>query len=93
MRQRSGNGSARSSVTWKTALSSLHGWGVPPPNGQRKPPRSFPEQRANLYRAATLFNEVWYGDHEATAEGYRLVCTLDDALRTTLPAMPSESAS
>jgi len=49
-----------------------------------------PERRAELHRAAELFNDVWYGDREATAEGYGLLCALDDALRGAVPAVGEE---
>ncbi|UOE22072.1 DUF4129 domain-containing protein [Thermobifida halotolerans] len=49
-----------------------------------------PERRAELHRAAALFNDVWYGDREATSEGYGLLCALDDALRSAVPSTPAE---
>ncbi|TDQ51958.1 uncharacterized protein DUF4129 [Actinorugispora endophytica] len=51
---------------------------------------ALPERRADLYGAAALFNDVWYGDRTATAEGYGLVRDLDDALRSAVPAASTE---
>lgn len=51
-----------------------------------------PDLRAELHRAATLFNDVWYGDREATSEGYGLLCALDGTLRTAVPPTTAEPA-
>lgn len=52
----------------------------------------FPDQRTELHRVAALFNDVWYGDREATSEGYGLLCALDDTLRSAVPPTTAEPA-
>ena len=71
--KRSGNGSARWSATWKTTPYSPAAGAYRHRMGGGDL-RGLPDQRTELHRVAALFNDVWYGDREATAEGYRLVC-------------------
>lgn len=51
---------------------------------------ALPGHRTTLEEAARVFNDVWYGERPATAEGYRILVAADDALRSsTLVPEPS----
>ena len=47
---------------------------------------AFPGQADELAAAARLFDDVWYGERPATAEGYQQVRDLDRKLDDTRPA-------
>ncbi|GLU49663.1 DUF4129 domain-containing protein [Nocardiopsis ansamitocini] len=49
-----------------------------------------PELRADLDRAAVVFNDVWYGERAATAEGYQALVAVDDAVRAARPVKDAE---
>lgn len=46
---------------------------------------ALPAYAGRLHAAARLFDDVWYGDHPATAEGDATLRTLDTDLRTARP--------
>ncbi|MFC7327542.1 DUF4129 domain-containing protein [Marinactinospora rubrisoli] len=51
---------------------------------------ALPGHRAALDAAARVFNDVWYGDRAATAEGYAVLCDLDERLRAGTPHRRTE---
>jgi hypothetical protein len=53
---------------------------------------ALPEQAAGLCGAATAFDDVWYGGRPATAEVYRRLVDLDEAVRRTRPAARRDTA-
>ncbi|RCV55724.1 hypothetical protein DEF23_12085 [Marinitenerispora sediminis] len=51
---------------------------------------ALPEHRAALAEAARVFNDVRYGEHPATADGYAVLRDLDDRLRAGTPRLRAE---
>ncbi|MCW2690433.1 MAG: Conserved rane protein of unknown function [Mycobacterium sp.] len=54
--------------------------------------QSAPELTSELFRAATAFNDVAYGERPGTEAGYRMIADLDERLRTRPPAAAAASS-
>lgn len=53
---------------------------------------ALPTYAERLHAAAHLFDDVWYGDHPATADGDATLRTLDTDLRTARPNLTGSPA-
>ncbi|PSK97117.1 uncharacterized protein DUF4129 [Murinocardiopsis flavida] len=54
---------------------------------------ALPAHRVELHRAATVFNDVWYGGREATAEHARMLEELDTRLAAGRPVHPQDAGA
>jgi hypothetical protein len=54
---------------------------------------ALPDFHADLGAAATVFDDVTYGDVPGTSDGYRRLTDLDDRLRHAKPALATSSAA
>ncbi|PKK12609.1 MAG: hypothetical protein BUE48_019865 [Thermomonospora sp. CIF 1] len=54
---------------------------------------ALPEHAERLRAGVRLFNDIWYGNRPATAEGYAALVALDEELRAARPGEPSGAST
>ena len=81
------HGSERWPVSSRRPDCSTRSQGAQPASSPTTPANCYPSFSADLRRAATVFNDVTYGEQPGTEADYRMVADLDDGASPSLRAV------